>query len=473
MQKSRPVDGEYRVETDSLGHLNVPKSAYWGAQTQRSLDNFRIGSETMPAVLIHALGMQKRAAAEANMRLKKMPNAIGRAIVKAATEVGAGLHDSHFPLKVWQTGSGTQTNMNANEVIANLAIEMLGGEMGSKDPVHPNDHVNMSQSSNDTFPTVMHMAAVLEIQKTLRPALLRMASALEEKVIAFGDITKIGRTHLQDATPLTVGQEFSAFHAQILACLPGLDQAFNELLSVPQGGTAVGTGLNAPAGFSQIFAERLKEITGLPFVPVANTFSQIAAHDALIGLSGVLNRLAAVLLKIGNDIRLLASGPRCGLGELVLPINEPGSSIMPGKTNPTQSEALTMVAVQVMGNHTTITFGGSQGHFQLNAFKPVMIYNILQSIALLSDGMTSFTYNCLIGLSVDEKVVATHLQNSLMLVTALNPHIGYDNAALIAKKALAEGSTLKVAAIALGLLTAEEFEAYVQPHKMTQSISRQ
>lgn len=457
---------QIRIESDSLGEMNVPASAYWGAQTQRSLENFPIGWETIPAELVHALGYQKGAAATANMALKKLPEEIGKAIVQAATEVAEGRHDEHFPLKVWQTGSGTQTNMNANEVIANRAIEMLGGEMGRKAPVHPNDHVNMSQSSNDTFPTVMHISAAMTYHKKLQPAVSYMHKMIEEKSTAFKNIVKIGRTHLQDATPLTLGQEFSAFAAQLKGAQHGLRNSFAQLLYVAQGGTAVGTGLNTAKGFDRLFAEHLSQMTGLEFKPTENKFAQIAAHDALISVSGELNRLAAALFKIANDIRMLGSGPRCGIGELSLPANEPGSSIMPGKVNPTQAEALTMVATQVMGNHVALTVAGSQGHLQLNAFKPVMIYNLLQSMILLSEGMMSFSDRCLKGLSPCKEQIETHLQQSLMLVTALNPHIGYDNAAAIAKKAHAEGTTLKAAAVALKLLTAEEFDKYVQPQKM-------
>ncbi len=458
---------EKRLETDSIGEIEVPSNRYWGAQTQRSLENFNIGHETMPRSLIHALGLQKRAAAEINLEFGDLEPNLASAIIQAATEVSEGQLDAHFPLVVWQTGSGTQTNMNANEVIANRAIEILGGQPGSKNPVHPNDHVNKSQSSNDTFPTVMHLATALETHKQLLPALHKMYLVLKDKETAYHDIIKIGRTHLQDATPLTLGQEFSGYRAQIEQGIKRVERTLPALYNLAQGGTAVGTGLNTREGFDHKVARRLAEITGLPFQPVPNKFEALAAHDALVETSGTLNTLACSLMKIANDIRWLASGPRCGIGELSLPENEPGSSIMPGKVNPTQCEALTMVATQVMGNHTTITIAGSSGHFELNVFKPVIIYNLLQSIHLLTDSVLSFTQKCLEGLEPNRKRIETLLNESLMLVTALNPHIGYDNAAKIAKKAHQDQTTLKEAGVALGLLTEEQFDKWVRPHAMT------
>jgi len=457
----------FRAESDSMGSLKVPADKYWGAQTQRSLQNFRIGGETMPKPLVRALGIQKKAAAETNMALGQMQKRIGRAIVSAADEVLRGKLDEHFPLVVWQTGSGTQTNMNANEVIANRAIEKLGGKIGSKDPVHPNDHVNMGQSSNDTFPTVMHIAAVEEIHHSLLPALENLRKALDDKARRFAKLTKIGRTHLQDATPLTLGQEFSGYATQIEYGIARVKGTLPRLLQLAQGGTAVGTGLNAKQGFAKGFARQVAKITGLRFVTAPNKFEALAAHDAIVEASGALNTLAASLMKIANDIRLLGSGPRCGIGELSLPENEPGSSIMPGKVNPTQAEAMTMVAAQVIGNHTTITVAGASGHFELNVFKPVMIYNLLQSIRLLADASESFRKNCVVGIEANEARIEQLLHESLMLVTALNPHIGYDNAAKVAKKAHAEGTTLKQAALALDLLTEKEFDQYVRPEKMT------
>ena len=455
-----------RTETDSFGPIEVPAERYWGAQTERSLENFKIGGERMPAALISALGLEKKAAALANMALGALDKRLGQAIVRAADEVIEGKLAEDFPLVVWQTGSGTQTNMNANEVIANRANELLGGKRGSKSPVHPNDHVNLCQSSNDSFPTAMNTAAALELERRLIPALTHLLAALETKAAAFAAIIKIGRTHLQDATPLTLGQEFSGYAAQVESGIARLRDCLPRLYRVAQGGTAVGTGLNARRGFDKRFARELAAITELPFLPAKNKFEALAAHDAIVEASGALNVLACSLMKIANDVRLLGSGPRCGLGELVLPENEPGSSIMPGKVNPTQCEALTMVAVQVMGNHVTITIAGSSGHLELNVFKPVMIYNLLQSIQLLADAARSFTDNCLAGIAANEKRIAELLGQSLMLVTALNPHIGYDKAAKVAKKAHAEGTTLKAAAVALGYLTPEEFERWVQPKSM-------
>ncbi|MCB1591699.1 MAG: class II fumarate hydratase [Alphaproteobacteria bacterium] len=455
-----------RTESDSFGPIEVPSNRYWGAQTQRSLGNFKIGGERMPVPLIRALGIQKKAAALTNMQLGVLDQKLGDAMVSAADEVIDGALTDEFPLVVWQTGSGTQTNMNANEVISNRAIEILGGEMGSKKPVHPNDHVNMGQSSNDTFPTVMHIAAVEEIHHELVPALQHLHKALDAKAKEYKDIVKIGRTHLQDATPLTLGQEFSGYAKQIDYGIVRVQATLPRLLQLAQGGTAVGTGINCKAGFAEKFAENVAKITDLPFVTAENKFEALAAHDALVEASGALNVLAASLMKIANDIRLLGSGPRCGFGELSLPENEPGSSIMPGKVNPTQCEALTMVCAQVMGNHVAVTVAGSNGHFELNVFKPVMIYNVLQSIRLIADGCNSFTDNCVVGIEANTARIDKLMNESLMLVTALNPHIGYDNAAKIAKKAHAEGTSLKDAAVALGLLTEEQFKEWVRPLDM-------
>ena len=455
-----------RTESDTMGKLQVPADRYWGAQTQRSLQNFRIGGERMPAPLVRALGIQKKAAARANRALRVLDAERAGAIEKAAGEVIDGTLEDEFPLVVWQTGSGTQTNMNANEVIANRAIELLGGEIGSKSPVHPNDHVNLGQSSNDTFPTVMHIAAAEEIHNRLLPALKHLHGALAVKSKEFAKIVKIGRTHLQDATPLTLGQEFSGYARQIELGMARVKDAQPRLSHLAQGGTAVGTGLNAKKGFDRRFAAEVAKITGLPFVTARNKFEGLAAHDAMVEASGVLNTLAVSLMKIANDIRLLGSGPRCGIGELALPENEPGSSIMPGKVNPTQAEALTMVCCQVMGNHVTITIAGSQGHLELNVFKPVIIFNLLQSIRLLADGAVSFTDNCVAGIRANEDRINRLLGESLMLVTALNPHIGYDSAAKIAKHAHAKGLTLKQSAIELGLVTSEEFDLWVRPENM-------
>ncbi len=455
-----------RTESDSFGNIEVASDRYWGAQTERSLMNFKIGGETMPKPLIHALGTLKRSAAVVNMKLGVLDKSIGEQIVKAATEVMEGKLDDHFPLVVWQTGSGTQTNMNANEVISNRAIEMMGGEMGSKKPVHPNDHVNMGQSSNDSYPTAMHIAAAMEITHALIPALQKLRNALNDKAQEFKDIIKIGRTHTQDATPLTLGQEFSGYVKQIENGIRRAQSTLPALYELAQGGTAVGTGLNAKIGFAEDFAQEVARITKLPFVTAPNKFEALATHDALVETSGVLNTLAVSLMKIANDIRFLGSGPRCGLGELSLPENEPGSSIMPGKVNPTQSEAITMVCAQVMGNHVAVSIGGSNGHFELNVFKPVIIYNVLQSIRLLADASVSFTDNCVVGIEANKEHINKLMNESLMLVTALNPHIGYDNAAKIAKKAHKEGSSLKAAGIALGLLTSEQFDQWVRPETM-------
>ena len=457
---------ETRTESDTIGPVDVPAHRYWGAQTQRSIQNFDIGGERMPAPLVRALGIQKKASALSNMDLGILDKNIGETIVKAAEEIVDGTLIEEFPLVVWQTGSGTQSNMNANEVISNRAIEMLGGERGSKSPVHPNDHVNMGQSSNDTFPSAMHIAAGEQIHHELIPALEKLHSALDSKAKSYADIVKIGRTHTQDATPLTLGQEFSGYAKQIEYGIERIRVCLPRLMELAQGGTAVGTGINSKAGFAEKFAQHVAKITGLPFVTAANKFEALAAHDALVEISGALNVLATSLMKIANDIRFLGSGPRCGIGELSLPANEPGSSIMPGKVNPTQCEALTMVCAQVMGNHVATTIAGSNGHFELNVFKPVMIYNVLQSIRLIADGTVSFTDNCVIGIEANEDRINKLLNESLMLVTALNPHIGYDNAAKIAKKAHADGSTLKEAGIALDLLTEDQFKDWIDPLEM-------
>jgi fumarate hydratase class II len=455
-----------RVETDTFGPIEVPADRYWGAQTQRSLQNFRIGTETMPAPLISALGLIKRAAARVNREQGRLEPRLGDAIARAAQEVTDGKLADHFPLVVWQTGSGTQSNMNANEVIANRANEFLGAPLGSKSPVHPNDHVNLSQSSNDTFPTAMHIAAVQQVHHQLLPALEHLLAGLQAKAVAFKDLVKIGRTHLQDATPLTLGQEFSGYVQQVAFGIARLRQTLPRLCQLAQGGTAVGTGLNAAPGFAERFADEIAALTGLPFTSAENKFEALGAHDALVELSGMLNVVAVSLTRIANDIRLLGSGPRCGFGELKLPENEPGSSIMPGKVNPTQCEALTMVCAQVMGNHVTVTIAGAGGHLELNVYKPVIIYDVLQSIRLLADGARSFTDRCVVGIEADSERIDELLHRSLMLVTALNPKIGYDNAAKVAKKAYAEGTSLKEAALALGLLTAEEFDRLVRPEQM-------
>ena len=455
-----------RIETDTMGEMSVPADRYWGAQTQRSLQNFKIGGERMPVALIRAFAIQKKAAALANMDLGKLDAELGKAMVAAADEVIAGTLDDHFPLVVWQTGSGTQTNMNLNEVISNRAIELMGGTVGSKQPVHPNDHVNMGQSSNDSFPTAMSIAGVLEIDRALLPALQEFHAALLVKAEEFSGIVKIGRTHLQDATPVTLGQEFSGYARQIELGIERVRGALPRLMELAQGGTAVGTGLNAAPGFAENFVEKVRELTGLPFTSAVNKFEALAAHDAIVEMSGVLNVLAASCMKIANDVRMLGSGPRSGLGELQLPANEPGSSIMPGKVNPTQSESLTQVCAQIMGNHTTITVAGATGHFELNVFKPVMIFNLLQSIRLLADGTRSFSTNCVAGIEANEERIQQLMQQSLMLVTALNPHIGYDKAAQIAKKAFNEGTSLKEAATALGHLTAEQYDEWVRPENM-------
>lgn len=457
---------DVRIETDSLGEVAVPAHVHWGAQTQRSIVNFPIGGEKMPPALVRALGIQKLAAAKANMKLGVLDATLGEAIVAAAREVIDGTLADQFPLVVWQTGSGTQSNMNANEVIASRANEMLTGNKGGKSPVHPNDHCNMGQSSNDTFPTAMHIAAASEALDHLIPALQKLHGALDAKAQEFADIVKIGRTHLQDATPMTLGQEFSGYAKQVEYGIARVRAALPRVLELAQGGTAVGTGINAKVGFDVAFAAEAAAETGHAFVTAPNKFEALAAHDAMVEISGALNVLAVSLMKIANDIRLLGSGPRSGLGELSLPANEPGSSIMPGKVNPTQCEAMTMVAAQVMGNHMTVTVAGSHGHLELNVFKPVIIYNVLQSMKLLGDASHAFTDNCVVGIEANMDRITQLLNESLMLVTALNPHIGYDNAAKIAKKAHAEGTTLKAAALALGLLTEEQFAEWVVPADM-------
>ena len=455
-----------RVERDTMGTIEVPADRYWGAQTERSLENFPIGTERMPLPLIHAFGLLKKAAALANMSLGDLPETLGKAIVAAADEVIAGRLDENFPLVVWQTGSGTQTNMNVNEVIANRAIELLGGTLGTKTPVHPNDHVNMSQSSNDSFPTAMHVAAATEIHGRLLPALRHLQEALAERSGAFAGIVKTGRTHLQDATPVTLGQEFGAYARQIELGIVRVEACLPRLYPLAQGGTAVGTGLNARPEFAGRFAAKMAELTGLPFTSAVNKFEALAAHDALVEVSGALNVVATSAMKIANDVRLLGSGPRSGLGEITLPENEPGSSIMPGKVNPTQAEALTMVAAQVMGNHVAITIAGSQGHLELNVFKPVIIHNLLQSIRLLADAARSFADRCVKGIEANRERIGELLHRSLMLVTALSPHIGYDKAAEVAKKAHRDQLTLKEAAVALGYVSAEDFERWVRPEDM-------
>ena len=456
-----------RTETDTFGPLEVPADRYWGAQTERSRNNFRIGDELMPLPIIRALAIVKRAAAETNRELGSLDARRAKAIVEAAQEIIDGKLDDQFPLVVWQTGSGTQTNMNVNEVIANRANERLGGALGSKSPIHPNDHVNMSQSSNDCFPTAMHIAAAQEIVHRLIPALTHLHGALETKTKAFGRIVKIGRTHTQDATPLTLGQEFSGYAAQVKSGLRRLHAGLKELYPLAQGGTAVGTGLNAKRAFAKLFAKKVAAITGLPFVSAPNKFEALASHGALAFAHGALNALAADLFKIANDIRFLGSGPRSGFGELLLPENEPGSSIMPGKVNPTQCEAMTMVCCRVFGNDTTIVTAASQGHFELNVYKPVIAYAALQSIRLLADAAVSFTDHCVVGIRANEPRIRELMNNSLMLVTALAPRIGYDKAAKIAKTALANDTTLREEAIKLGFVSGEEFDRLVQPARMT------
>ncbi|HUO01641.1 MAG TPA: class II fumarate hydratase [Rhizomicrobium sp.] len=455
-----------RTETDTFGPIDVAADRYWGAQAQRSLGNFKIGWEKQPLPIVRALGIIKLAAAQTNMALGHLDKKLGEAISTAAMEVIEGKLDDHFPLAVWQTGSGTQSNMNANEVISNRAIEILGGTMGSKKPVHPNDHVNMSQSSNDTYPTAMHIACAEEIVHRLVPALQKLRNALNDKSQAWKDIIKIGRTHTQDATPLTLGQEFSGYTTQVENGIERIEQTLPKLMQLAQGGTAVGTGLNAPVSFDRMVAERIAAITGLPFTTAPNKFEALAAHDAMVFSHGAINTVAASLFKIANDIRLLGSGPRSGLGELALPENEPGSSIMPGKVNPTQSEAMTQVCVQIFGNNAAITFADSQGHFELNVYNPVMAYNFLQSVRLMADATVSFTDNMVVGIEPRLDNIKAALERSLMLVTALAPKIGYDNAAKIAKTAHKNGTTLKEEAVKGGYVTAEEFDKLVRPEDM-------
>jgi fumarate hydratase class II len=457
---------KYRIERDTMGEMKVPSDRYYGCQTARSLVHFKIGAERMPRELIRAMGTLKKAAALTNKDLGLLAEDLCTVICEAADEVIEGTLDDHFPLVVWQTGSGTQTNMNANEVISNRAIEMLGGEMGSKKPVHPNDHVNMSQSSNDTFPTAMSIAAVEQIHQRLLPALAQLRDTLKEKSGRFQSIIKIGRTHLMDATPLTLGQEFSGYAQQLANGIERIESTLPKLAELALGGTAVGTGLNTKKGYDEKVAAKIGELTGLPFKTAPNKFESLAAHDAMVMTSGALKTVACSLMKIANDVRWLASGPRCGLGEITIPENEPGSSIMPGKVNPTQCEAMTMVAAQVIGNDTAINVGGAMGNFELNVFKPVIIYNLLQSIRLLADACDSFNEHCAVGIEPDEKRIDELLHKSLMLVTALNRKIGYDNAAKIAKTAHKNGTTLKDEAVNLGLLTAEEFDQTVDPTKM-------
>ncbi|HBX57361.1 class II fumarate hydratase [Pseudomonas sp. UBA2684] len=458
-----------RTETDSIGPIEVPEHAYWGAQTQRSLINFAIGQERMPLAVLHALALIKKAAARVNDRIGDLPPDIARLIEQAADEILDGQHDEQFPLVVWQTGSGTQSNMNVNEVIAGRANELAGGARGGKSPVHPNDHVNRAQSSNDSFPTAMHIAAASAVQHDLLPALAELSGGLAEQAARHSKLVKTGRTHLMDATPITFGQELSAFVAQLDYAERALRAALPAVCELAQGGTAVGTGLNAPPGFAEAIAAELAALSGLPLVSAPNKFAALAGHEPLTSLSGALKTLAVALMKIANDLRLLGSGPRAGFAEVKLPANEPGSSIMPGKVNPTQCEALSMLACQVLGNDVTIGFAASQGHLQLNVFKPVIIHNLLQSIRLLADGCRNFQRHCIAGMQPDAGQMAAHLERGLMLVTALNPHIGYDKAAEIAKKAYQDGSTLREAALQLGHLSGEQFDAWVRPESMLEA----
>lgn len=468
MSSLSSLKGKIRIEKDTFGPINVPADKYWGAQTQRSLQNFDIGgnNERMPLPVIHAFGNLKAAAATANANAGLLDKKIADAIVTAAGEVSSGKLDEHFPLVIWQTGSGTQSNMNVNEVISNRAIEILGGDLGSKKPVHPNDHVNMAQSSNDTFPTAMHVSAAVDINTLLLPALTKLYTTLHSCAEKWNNIIKIGRTHLQDATPLTLGQEFSGYATQIEYGIERVKATLPRLYLLAQGGTAVGTGLNTRIGFDVAVAKELAKLTSLPFVTAPNKFEALASHDAIVEAHGALNVLACSLMKIANDIRLLGSGPRCGLGELSLPENEPGSSIMPGKVNPTQCEALTMVCAQIIGNQTTVSVAGSNGHFELNVFKPVLISNLLRSTRLIADACNSFHDNCLVGIEPNTERIQKIMEESLMLVTALNPHVGYDNAAKIAKTAHKEGTTLKEAAIKLGLISSSDFDKFVRPEDM-------
>ena len=457
---------KYRTEFDSLGKIKVPGDKYWGASTQRSNKYFDIGDFLVRPILIQSIGVIKKAAAIVNTKNKDLNKKISKYIIKAADEVIKGKLDDHFPLKVWQTGSGTQTNMNVNEVISNRAIQLMGGKMGTKKPVHPNDHVNKSQSTNDVFPTAMHIAIAIKSKKKLLPSLKLLEKELSKKVNEFNKIVKLGRTHLQDATPLTLGQEFSGYHTQLKKCIERIEKALNEIYYLAQGGTAVGTGLNTRRNFDKKIVKEIKQITKLPFKPVKNKFAALAAHDAIVNFSGTMNTTAVCLMKIANDIRFLGSGPRAGYGELILPENEPGSSIMPGKVNPTQCEAVTMVCVKVIGNHNGITMAGSHGHFELNVFKPLIIHNILQSINIMADSSNGFAKYCIRGLKADKKRIKSLLDNSLMLVTALSPKIGYDNAAKVAKRAHKNGTTLKEEALKTGLITEKEFMKIVDPKKM-------
>ena len=467
MAKAQRKSKRTRIESDAFGPLEIAADRLWGAQTQRSLHNFRIGTERMPIEIVHALGVIKRAAAEVNRQLGSLDRKRAAAIAGIAQDIADGKMDEHFPLSVWQTGSGTQTNMNVNEVIANAANLKLGGTLGAKSPVHPNDHVNMSQSSNDSIPSAMHIAAAMEIERHLKPALAHLHTALEKKSREFAKIVKIGRTHTMDATPITLGQEFSGYAAQVKSAFTRLGQAQRELCPLAQGGTAVGTGINSKPQFAKAVARRIAQLTKLPFVSAANKFEHMAGHDAYVFVHGAINSAATALYKIANDIRLLGSGPRSGLGELILPSNELGSSIMPGKTNPTQSEALTMVCCQVFGNQTTITIAGSQGHFELNVYKPILAYCMLQSIRLLGDAVNSFTDNSVIGIQANEPRIRELMERSLMLVTALAPKIGYDKAAQVAKAAHANGTTLREEALRFGFVSGAEFDRLVQPEKMT------
>ena len=457
---------KYRTEFDSIGKIKVPGDKYWGASTQRSNKYFDIGDFLVRPILIQSIGVIKKAAAIVNSRNNDLDKRVGKFIVKAADEVIKGKLNNHFPLKVWQTGSGTQTNMNVNEVISNRAIQMMGGKMGTKKPVHPNDHVNKSQSTNDVFPTAMHISIALKTRKKLLPSLKLLEKELKKKVAQFKKIVKLGRTHLQDATPLTLGQEFSGYHSQLKKCIERIEKALNEIYFLAQGGTAVGTGLNTKKNFDKKIVKEIKKITKIPFKPAKNKFAALAAHDAIVNFSGTMNTTAVCLMKIANDIRFLGSGPRAGYGELILPENEPGSSIMPGKINPTQCEAVTMVCVKVIGNHNGITMAGSHGHFELNVFKPLIIHNILQSINIMADSSNSFAKYCIKGIKADKKRIKSLLDNSLMLVTALSPKIGYDNAAKIAKKALKNRTTLKEEALKTGLLNEKEYLKIVDPKKM-------
>ena len=457
---------KYRTEFDSIGKIKVPGDKYWGASTQRSNKYFDIGDFLVRPILIQSIGIVKKAAAIVNIKNKDLDKKIGKYIIKAANEVILGKLNSHFPLKVWQTGSGTQTNMNVNEVISNRAIQMMGGKMGPKKPIHPNDHVNKSQSTNDVFPTAMHIAIALKTKRKLLPSLILLEKELRKKVKEFNKIVKLGRTHLQDATPLTLGQEFSGYHSQLKKCIERIEKALDEIYYLAQGGTAVGTGLNTKINFDKKIVNEIKKITKLPFKPAKNKFAALAAHDAIVNFSGTMNTTAVCLMKIANDIRFLGSGPRAGYGELILPENEPGSSIMPGKVNPTQCEAVTMVCVKVIGNHNGITMAGSHGHFELNVFKPLIIHNILQSINIMADSSNSFAKYCVKGLRANKKRIKSLLDNSLMLVTALSPKIGYDNAANVAKNALKNGTTLKEEALKTGLMNENEFDKIVDPKKM-------